>query len=328
MHDARKALLEWTSAGALPRERLRDALRAAGVTPTGEQWQAFLERLLTWLGATLIAAAAVHFIAANWPAMGRFAKFALVEAALVVVLGVVTWRGLDALAGRAALFAAALLMGVLLALVGQVYQTGADTFELFAAWAAVIVVWVCAGRQPALWLLWIALVDIAILLYFRTSVARGLDLPAVLFAPTVAWWVIFALDAVALAAWERAGAVRGGWIAARWVPRVLATVCGTLVMLLVCWDIAGLSARGFTWSWAPFTLWIAALYGAYRIRTVDLFMLAGMVLSVIGVVSFALGRPAIEQGGAGGFLVGALILVGCAATGSFWLRQVAAEHLQ
>ena len=40
----------------------------------------------------------------------------------------VWWRGLNDPGGRASLFAAAILADVLLALVGQVYQTGADTF--------------------------------------------------------------------------------------------------------------------------------------------------------------------------------------------------------
>ena len=50
-------------------------------------------------------------------------------------------------AGKAALLAAALLTGGLLALIGQTYQTGADTFELFATWAALILPWVLAIQQ-------------------------------------------------------------------------------------------------------------------------------------------------------------------------------------
>ncbi|MET0204922.1 MAG: DUF2157 domain-containing protein [Casimicrobiaceae bacterium] len=61
------------------------------------------------------------------------------------MIALAVWRGLDTLPGKAALVAA-LLAGALLALVGQVYQTGADTFELFAAWAVAIVVLV--ARMP------------------------------------------------------------------------------------------------------------------------------------------------------------------------------------
>ena len=45
-----------------------------------------------------------------------------------------------------------LFTGALLALVGQTYQTGADTYELFALWAFAITAWVAVARLPALWL--------------------------------------------------------------------------------------------------------------------------------------------------------------------------------
>ncbi|MET0346849.1 MAG: DUF2157 domain-containing protein [Casimicrobiaceae bacterium] len=64
------------------------------------------------------------------------------------MIALAVWRGLDTLPGKAALVVAALLVGALLALVGQVYQTGADRFELFAAWAVAIVAWVLVARMP------------------------------------------------------------------------------------------------------------------------------------------------------------------------------------
>lgn len=324
MHDARAAILQWVNEGVLPRERLHDALRTAGVTPSATQWRDFLERLLTWLGAALIAAAAVYFVAANWQALGRYAKFALVEGALVLAMAGVWWRGLDSLAGRAGLFAAAVLTGVLLALVGQVYQTGADTFELFALWAAAIAVWVLAGRQPALWLLWLALINIAVVLYFRTAAASAFGVAEFLFAPRAALWIVFALDIVALAIWEWLAMRTDGWLAVRWAPRVIATASGAIITFLVVAAIMD-SRHGLGWWWLPYVAWIGAVYWAYRLRIRDLFVLAGMVLSIIVAVAFALGRPVLEDGGAGGFLVIGLVLIACAAAGSYWLRSVASD---
>jgi uncharacterized membrane protein len=324
MHDARAEILQWVNQGVLPQERLRDALRTAGVTPSATQWRVFLERLLTWLGAALIASAALYFVAANWQSIGRYAKFALVEGALVASLAGIAWRGLDSIVGRAALFAAAVLTGVLLALVGQVYQTGADTFELFALWAAAITVWVAIGRQPALWLLWLALVNIAVVLYFRTFAGQALSPLGFLFAPREALWWVFAVDTAALAVWEWLALRSNGWIAVRWAPRVIATIGGALVTLLVLHDIVGFD-RESAWSLIPYIAWIGAICWAYRLRIRDVFVLSGMVLSIIVVVAFALGRPILEHGGAFGFLVVGLILIACAAAGSFWLRAVAAE---
>ncbi len=264
-------------------------------------------------------------MAANWQALGRYARFALVEGALVLALACTWWRGLDRLAGRAALFAAAMLTGVLLALVGQVYQTGADTFELFAAWAAAIAVWVAAGRQPALWLLWVALIDIAAILYFRTALQSAMGMAGFLFAPRAALWTVFVIDSAALAVWEWLALRNGGWLAVRWAPRMLATASGVVVTFLVVYDIVGFW-RAQEWAWLAYIGWLGGMYWAYRYRIRDLFVLAGLVLSMTVVVAFALGRPLVDHGGAVGFLMVGLLLIGCAAAGSLWLRRIAAEE--
>ena len=54
------------------------------------------------------------------------------------------------------LIGATILLGVLLATIGQVYQTGADAFELFVIWSLLALPWVLAGRSAAHWLVWVA----------------------------------------------------------------------------------------------------------------------------------------------------------------------------
>lgn len=325
MTQLREHVLAWSRAGVLPREHVDEALRIAGVTPSPGQWRAFVERLLVWLGAVLIASAATYFVAANWQALGRYAKFALVEGALVTAVAVAWWRGLDSLAGRAALFAAALVTGVLLALVGQVYQTGADTYELFAWWALFIVPWVVVGRQPALWMLLVALADVAIVLYFRTSVARGVDALDLAFSSQRPLWIVTGLNAIALIAWEAAAAMRGGWCAVRWAPRLLATSVGVALTFLAIqfvldwWDKVGIE------SLAAYGAFAAAMYWAYRVRTLDLFMLAGLAASAIALGAFAFGRVIVPNGGTLSFLLIAILIAASAAGAAHWLRQLAMQ---
>jgi hypothetical protein len=76
----------------------------------------------------------------------------------------------------------------------------------------------------------------------------------------------------------------------------------------------------------PYALWIAAIYWAYRVRSVDLFILAGGVLSLVVVISMGLGRAVSNMRDAGGFLFIGLVLIASAAIGAFWLRGVAAEE--
>ena len=321
MNDSRTEVLCWAARGLVDGERVADALRHASVTPSAGQWRQFLERVLTWLGIVALTAAVMFFVAANWDALGRFGKFALVEAAIVAALGIGVWRGLDSLAGRAALVAAALLAGVLLALVGQVYQTGADTFELFASWAVAILAWVAVGRQPALWVIWLALVNIAIALYYSTF---GGFL-GMLFGPTIALWALFAVNTVALIAWEMLASRGIRWLDVRWAPRVLAVASGTAITILALWTIFD-HWRADGWHLIPYALWIAAVYWAYRVRSVDLFILAGAVLSLVVVIAMGLGRAVSGMRDAGSFLFIGLVLIASAAIGAFWLRGVAAEE--
>jgi len=142
----RDQLMQWAEQGRIPPGRLHDALRMAGVTPSATDWRRFLELATLWLGVVLLGAAVIFFFAYNWQALGRFAKFGIVEALLIGAVVAALRLGLDRPAGQAALTGAVLLTGALLALVGQVYQTGADPWELFAAWAGATLAWVLIGR--------------------------------------------------------------------------------------------------------------------------------------------------------------------------------------
>ncbi len=321
MSEERDAIFEWGEAGRLEAAHVAPALRVAGAIPEGGDWRRFLDGLLLGLGVVLIGAGMVFFVAANWQALGRYAKFALVELPIVLALAA-CWRfGLESLAGKAALVAAALLTGALLALVGQVYQTGADTWELFAAWAAAIAVWVAVARMPALWLLWLALVNNAVALYFA---AFG-GLLGFVFGTRETLWALFALDTAALAAWEALAARGAEWLRERWALRALAVASGGSATWLAVWSVLDFGRVG-GWGIVAYAAWLGAVYAAYRRRTTDLFILAGSVLSVIVVVTATLSRWLLERETAASFLFIGVAVIAMAGAGAWWLRHVAAEE--
>ena len=326
MERVRSQVLAWVESSALPPARLHDALCAAGALPDARDWQRFLERVFLGLGVAVLAASAVYFIAANWNEFGRYGKFALAEGTVVAAVAVALWRGLDTRIGAAGLVAAALFTGVLLALVGQVYQTGADTYELFAVWAVAIAAWVAAGRSPALWLIWIALLNLAVALYYTTFGWLGL-----LFAPgdwRALCAALFVLNTLALAAWEFA-AVRGiDWLAPRWAPRILAAAGGAAISILAVLSIV--ETRGSAWAYLVlYALWLAGVYGDYRRHRLDLFVLAGAVLSLVVFGAAGLFRLLFRHhGDAGGLLVIAAFVILAGGAGALWLRKLAVEEAQ
>lgn len=320
MAQARDEILDWVQQGRIAPERLRAALEAGGALPGAGDWRRFLDRLLLWLGAVMLATAAIFFFAFNWQEMGRLAKIGLVE---VLTLGalVLVWRlGLERAAGKASLLAASLLVGALLALIGQIYQTGADSYELFAVWAAAILPWALVGRLPALWILWLALVNLAVSLYFLTS---GL-LWGLVFAPERLGWLLFGLNTAALLAWEALAAAGIDWLRERWSVRILATASGAVITALAVHDVADWrSASG--WGAPVWLAWLAAAYAAYRHKIKDLYVLAGGVLSVIVVAATFLGKH-MPMKDAGALLFIGLVVIGLSAAGGWWLKTIANEE--
>lgn len=311
MADARGDIAAWRAAGLLPVEHTRQALQVAHAIPTGAAWRQFLDRLLLWTGIVALSASLGFFIAANWSALGRFGKLELVEGVIVAAAGVVVWRGIDSGWGRALLIVASLAVGTLLALVGQTYQTGADPWQLFAVWALVIAPWLVAGRQPALWLLWIGIVDVAAWLF--VSAELGSDR-----SEKTALWMLFAIQAVALIVWEVAIARGVRWLDVRWAPRVLAVGAGLAASLLVVDAIFRNTAMDP--ALPAYGALLAGYYWAYRIRRLDVFVLAAGVLSLAVLVPLAIGEATHSSGV--DFLGLAFVTLAVAAAGAMWLRNV------
>ena len=316
MSSRRALLLQWAVEGAIPHDRLREAFAVARVTPTAVQWRVFLDRALLWSGVIMLAAALIFFIAYNWNVLGRWARFALVEILIVLALAAYWKLGSERPAGKAALVAASILLGALLALFGQTYQTGADTWQLFAMWAALIVPWVLIGRQAGLWLLWLALVNAAAVLYFQ--VFRGALWLA--FGGEGMWLLILVLNTVALVLWELA-AKRFDWLHERWAMRLPALAAGSAVTVLLLQLIFDSHGTGH----APiliYPVWIGAAFVAYRLVVPDLFVLAGLCLSLIVAVTCFLSKTMLDHSNGGGFLFIALVVIAMSAGAAIWLRAV------
>jgi len=320
MANARDEILDWSEQGRIAPGRLREALDACGALPSASDWRRFLDRLLLWMGTVMLASAAIFFFAFNWAEMGRLAKIGLLEAAIVGAL-LLLWRlGLERAGGKAALFAAALLVGGLFALIGQIYQTGADTWELFAVWAAGILPWALLGRLPALWVLWLALLNLAASLYYMTF---GF-LFGFLFEPERLLWLLFGLNTAALIVWEACAAAGIDWLAERWSARIVATASGVAVTWLALNDI--FDWRGSShWGLPLWLAWMGAAYAAYRHRIKDVYVLAGGVLSAIVVIATFLAKH-MQMRDAGAFLFIGLIIIALSAAGGWWLKNVVNEQ--
>jgi uncharacterized membrane protein len=318
--SARDHLICWLEQGLVSPSRLWDALQLGGIYPSESQWGRFVDRLLLGLGVALLLSGIVSFFAANWGEIGRFGRFLLLDALILVALGAVWRLGLELLAGQAALFAAAVLVGVLLGVIGQVYQTGADVYELFAVWAILILPWVLLGRFALLWIFWLGLINLAAYLFYDTF--HGfLGMP---LGYRHALLVALLFNSFALAVWELAAARHVVWLQARWAPRILATAGGVPVTILSVLGIFDGDLNSGQLDVLIWLIWLAAMYLVYRRLRVDVFMLAGALLSLIVTAVAGLWRGLADFGdSAMGLLLIAAVVLGLSTLGGRWLTRVA-----
>ena len=323
MHDRQIWIARWHEQGALSAPEVPQALRLAGIPPSRQEWRLWIERLLLWLGVAALLSGLIFFVAANWSGMGRFAKFALAETAIVASLAAYA-LGARFRHGDAALLAASLAVGALLALIGQTYQTGADTFELFLVWALLIVPWVLVARLPALWVLWLAILHVAYAFYVETF---GL-LWGFFLRDESALFVVVAFDFLALIVWEYCAAHGREWMRGRWVPRLLVLTGGSAATALAMHAILD-HGHGRGAYFILYVIVLAGLYAGYRRLVPDLFMLAGGALSAIVVSTTWLGRILLENNrgdATGSILLLAIFSMLATAASAWWLRQIAQEQ--
>ncbi|WP_434984566.1 DUF2157 domain-containing protein [Vreelandella zhaodongensis] len=320
MATKRRKLMSLIEQGVIPPEHVSLAVKAAGLHPPPRAWALLIDRLLLWLGGLALACAVLFFVAFNWSDMGRLPRFALVQAALVLAAGIAVWGNTSVLLFRVALTVAFLLVGVLLGLVGQVYQTGADPWQLFFIWALLALPWVWVARFDALWVLWVGLLNLAVWLYISTW---GGVLGSVFFDDNAGLWGLVLINLTAQAVWEW-GAHRRGW-PGRWAICLLALGGGVPMTLLMMGWIAG-EGQGGEPIMVMYPLWLAALYGVYRHWRLDLFMLAGGCVSAITVTTLLLVRYVFwETWHAESLLVLAGAVFAMGALSVAWLKRLNAK---
>ena len=299
------------------------ALEIATATPDAPSWRRFLARTLTLLGAALVLAGIVCFFAFNWDRIGRFGKLGIIEAGIVAAAAIAWWR-LPRLSGQIGITAAAVLVGPLLGVSGQSYQTGADPYGLFVSWALLVAPWVLAARFTALWVIEVVLVDIALGLWWsqvgRPTWAREDFGSAVM---------IGLVHAAAIVAWEWQIRRREPWLTHKWAPHELA-LAGFIALLMPAGSFV-LDPVDYTHAvnvvdavgLALFVAGVAGAFWYYQQVRPDRFMVTAAGAAGLALAAIIVGRLVMVdlELDAFGLLLVALFVVAEITYGLRWLRQ-------
>lgn len=159
-------------------------------SPSLQDWSRFVRILLLTLGIGFTVAGIIFFFAYNWDALPKFAKLSLTGGLLLVTTLLSLRPQFDPMIRNILLTAAAALVGVLFAVYGQIYQTGANAYDFFLAWTVFISIWVLVANFPPLWVLYLLLINTTILLYAEQVANHWSD--------TLVFTLLFLVNLVAL----------------------------------------------------------------------------------------------------------------------------------
>ena len=261
-------------------------------------WQRVLRTGLLALGLGLVASAVLFLLAFNWEVLTVTQQLGIAGLSVAVPV-LLSLTPLFALPTRKMLLTlGAFMVGGLFAVFGQIYQTGANSYDFFLAWLLFITVWTVVVDFAALWVVWLLVLNLTLFFYgdqqiehWRTYEMLGLQTMATGVAlvgftlyskhrtpPYPSWFLNLIAIGVAIlgvaAAWMTAGSGDDG----AWVYIVRG---GSLVTFAV------------------------ALYAGYRMRWLGL--LSVMSLGLIAVIA---GLIVMTTDLAGGFFLASIIVLG------------------
>jgi uncharacterized membrane protein len=193
------------------------------------------------VGVVLLAVGVMFFFAANWSAFSGLARMGLVCVALAGTALLGLRLGLDSAAGRASLGLSALLIGPLLAVYGQTYQTGADSYELFLGWALLMTPYIFLVRWGGLVALQVVLLELCWGLFaFQVMGLRFFKDPAVhlsLVAMNLVGWGVAEAWVHRIVA-RTASGERPAIRVPRWLGRIFLLASMIFVVPLVAAELA------------------------------------------------------------------------------------------
>jgi uncharacterized membrane protein len=190
------------------------------VYPNAAGWRKFLQLFLLGAGVAFTVSGIIFFFAYNWDNLGKFAKMGTVGGVLTATVLIVLLTNLSDLVKNILLTGAAVLVGGLFAVYGQIYQTGADTYELFLAWSVFVTLWVVVSGFAPLWLLYLLLINTTGTLYLAQYHS---DLQAVTLLLIELLFNSFCLVAALVV-----NAINGRLSAPDWFTNLLAIGCASM----------------------------------------------------------------------------------------------------
>lgn len=118
------------------------------------------------LGVGFFVLGVLLFFAYNWNLLSKSFKLAIPILLIVGFISLSLFTKWRILYKKLLLLGASVLIGVLFAVFGQIYQTGANAYDLFLAWVLAISLWTLVSNFSWQWFLFVILSNTTLVLYY------------------------------------------------------------------------------------------------------------------------------------------------------------------
>jgi uncharacterized membrane protein len=254
-----------------------------------QQWYGFIKLFLLSLGIGFTTAGIVFFFAYNWADLHKFVKLGLIESLLAVSTLAVFIPAFHSTTKNIILTGAVILVGVLFAVFGQIYQTGANAYDFFMGWTAFITLWVLVSNFPPLWFIYILLINTTVYLYSE-QVAYD-------WSEETVFSIHFCLNVLFLFATLLVKSINKEAIIPVWFTNAIALVaasCATLGIIVQVMDYSFEESVDFVLLLLTVLVYAAGVY--YAMQQKILFYLALIAFSIIIILSALILRNSNESG--------------------------------
>lgn len=128
-------------------------------------WQKLFQLLFIGLGVGFTVSGIVFFFAYNWADLHKFTKIGMAQGLVIITTILALLPQININIRKIILTGAAVLVGVLFAVYGQIYQTGANAYDFFLGWTVFVTLWMAVSNFALLWLLYMVLINTTFILY-------------------------------------------------------------------------------------------------------------------------------------------------------------------
>lgn len=290
--------------------------RACQAACLQKNWIDWLKQQIMALTVLFFLSGIIFFFAFNWEQMSHVQKLGLIESGLLAFVIGSCYLGIESRFGQISLLCASVMVGAFLLVFGQIYQTGADSYQLFLSWSLFILPWVLISRFTPQWILLLVLLNITLILYGSKNHYYWYDYNnSTLLSLTL-------LNMVFLLLREYAEQKSILWANGK--------INKVIILLMLLWPMT-LSALESVFEMHKENallslLWVITMimgFYWYKTRRKDAISFSLIILSIYLVGITFITRTIFEAGGSetGAFFLSAIVILGLSTWTSLWLKK-------